>query len=399
MDSSDVDTYVEQSQSILEESPQMDEQNTKVKLVQPFISLLGWDMYSANVELEYPVQVGVGTKKVDYALMVENSPRVFIEAKGCDTTITDSEVDQLRSYMRQELEVKWGILTNGEEFEIFRKSTSDGTDGELSLGRFSLADLQKNPEILEIISKEAIMSGESDDWVRRIEETRAAIDHLQDHKGRVANEVADVVTDEVGEVSTLQLETESKEFVDTLIRSLEAEADLIAQQGGSGGGGGGGGDGTGGGDGWEPEVGANAVAGKISRAELDGPTDASVVVVPSQESGLAFLKENNAWGFVRMGQTPDYAAVYVTRTAREVRYVAEVKEIVGSEEAGLAKPLDEYTGDEAEFDTDKKVVVFKPGTLYELEDPIPFGEEYPQSHRYTELGKLKEATVTDDLFN
>jgi hypothetical protein len=124
-----------------------------------------------------------------------------------------------------------------------------------------------------------------------------------------------------------------------------------------------------------------------------------VVVFPSQESGLSFLKENNAWGFVWMGQTPDYAAVYVTRTAREVRYVAKVKEIIGSEEAELAKPLDEYTGEEATFDMDKKVVVFKPRTLYELADPIPFGEEYPQSHRYTTLEKLKEASVTDDLFD
>jgi predicted type IV restriction endonuclease len=396
MDSSDVADYVEQSKSILEESPQMNEENTKAKLIQPFISLLGWDMFSTNVELEYPVQVGVGTKKVDYALMVENSPKVFIEAKGRDTAMTDSEVNQLRSYMRQELDVKWGIITNGEEFEIFRKGTSAGTDGEISLGRFSLTDLRENPGVLEIISKEAITSGESDDWIQRIEETRAAIDHLQEHKGRVASEVADVVTDEVGEVSTLQLETESKEFVDTLIRSLEAQADLVAKHGG--GGEGGTGSGTGGSE-WKPQVGADAVAGKISRAELEGPSDASVVVFPSQESGLSFLKENNAWGFVRMGQTPDYAAVYVTRTAREVRYVAEVKEIIGSEEAELAKPLGEYTGEEATFDTDKKVVVFEPGTLYGLADPIPFGEEYPQSHRYTTLGKLKEATVTDDLFD
>jgi hypothetical protein len=233
MDSLDMADYVEQSKSILEESPQMNEENTKAKLIQPFISLLGWDMFSTNVKLEYPVQVGVGTKKVDYALMVENSPKVFIEAKGRDTAITNSEVNQLRSYMRQELDVKWGIITNGEEFEIFRKGTSARTDGEISLGHFSLTDLRENPGVLEIISKEAITSGESDDCVQRIEETRAVIDHLQEHKGRVASEVADVVTDEVGEVSTLQLETESKEFVDTLIRSLEAQADLVAKHGGA----------------------------------------------------------------------------------------------------------------------------------------------------------------------
>lgn len=395
MDASAVNKYVEQSKSILEEAPQMGEENTKARLIRPFIDLLGWNTVSTNVEREYPVKSGVSTKQVDYALLVDGTPKIFLEAKGCDTTISNDGVDQLHSYMRQELAVEWGILTNGEEFEIFRKPTSNRRDGEISLGRYSLAELEENPEVLEIISREAIESGDAERIVQQIEEARTAIENLRELKEEIADKVGGVVTNHVGEVSTLQLETESKEFVDTLIRSLEAEADLIAKHGGGGGGLEGG---TSGSDGWKPKIGANAVAGKISRGELDGPADASVVVFPSQESGLTFLKENNAWGFVRMGQTPDYAAVYVTRTAREVRYVANVKEIVGSKEAELAKALDEYRGDEAKFDTDKKVVVFEPETLYELEDPIPFGEEYPQSHRYTELGKLKEATVTDDLF-
>lgn len=395
MDTSAVSEYVEQSQSILEEAPQMGEENTKARLIRPFIDLLGWNTVSTNVEREYPVQSGVRTKKVDYSLLVDGTPKIFIEAKGCDTTISDGGVNQLQSYMRQELAVEWGVLTNGEEFEIFRKPTSNHRDGEISLGRYSLAELEENPEVLEILSREAIESGDSERIVQQIEEARTAIENLREEKENIADELSGVVTNHVGEVSTLQLETESKEFVDTLIRSLEAEADLIAKRGGGGGGTGGG---TGGSREWTPEVGANAVAGTISRAELDGPSDASVVVFPSRESGLAFLKENNAWGFVRMGQTPDYAAVYVTRTAREVRYVAEVKEVVEAEDAELAKSLEEYRGEEAEFNTDKKVVVFEPGTLYELESPIPFGEKYPQSHRYTELGKLKGATVTDDLF-
>lgn len=395
MDDSDVAEYVEQSQSVIEESPQMDEENTKAKLIHPFVGLLGWDLISADVELEYPIQMGVGTKKVDYALMVENSPKVLIEAKGCDTSISDSEVGQLQSYMRQELAVEWGVVTNGAEFEIFRKGTNAATEGELSLGRFSLSDLEANPEVLEIISKESIASGDSDRIVEQIEETRRAVNQLRECKERIASEVAGVVTGEVGEVSTLQLETESKEFVDRLIRSLEAQAEIVGEQeaGGEVGGSGGAR-----GEEWVPEVGANAIAGTISRSELNGSPDASVVVFPTQESGLTFLRENNAWGFVRMGQTPDYAAMYVTRTDREVRYVAEVREVVAAEEASLAKSLEEYSGEEAEFGVGKNVVVFEPGTLYELEDPIPFGSEYPQSHRYTELGKLQAAKSTDELF-
>jgi hypothetical protein len=99
-----------------------------------------------------------------------------------------------------------------------------------------------------------------------------------------------------------------------------------------------------------------------------------------------------------MGRTPSYVAMYVTRTEREIKYFATVKGIVSPEEAVLADPIEEYTGDRARFEENKKVVVFEPRTLYELEDPIPFSEKYPQGHRYTTLDAFRNAQSTDDLF-
>ncbi len=80
-----------------------------------------------------------------------------------------------------------------------------------------------------------------------------------------------------------------------------------------------------------------------------------------------------------------------------MRSVTAVEEVVPAAEAELAKSRDEYTVEKATLGA-QKTVVFESGTLYELADPIPFGEEYPQAHRYTELGKLREASVTDELF-
>jgi len=78
-----------------------------------------------------------------------------------------------------------------------------------------------------------------------------------------------------------------------------------------------------------------------------------------------------------------------------VRSVAAVEQVVPAEQA---TSRDEYTGEKATFGEHKTVVVFESGTLYELADPIPFGEEYPQSHRCTKLGKFRDASVTDELF-
>ena len=52
---------------------------------------------------------------------------------------------------------------------------------------------------------------------------------------------------------------------------------------------------------------------------------------------------------------------------------------------------------QAEFDENKQVVVFEPGSLYELSDPIDYESRVPYSLRYTELGRFKRANTTDDL--
>jgi len=152
------------------------------------------------------------------------------------------------------------------------------------------------------------------------------------------------------------------------------------------------------GDGWDgPQIGADAVQGTISREELEGPDEATVAVFPSQTSGVEFLKENNAWGFVRINQEPEYVAMYISDDVQEVRYVARVREIVSATEAQLARTLESYIGDQAEFDEGKKVVLFEPGSLYELADPIEYESRVPYSLRYTELGRFKQAETTDDI--
>lgn len=87
----------------------------------------------------------------------------------------------------------------------------------------------------------------------------------------------------------------------------------------------------------------------------------------------------------------------VTGDVRQVKYFATVDEILPPKDAELKRdPLD-YKEMDAIVE-DKKVIIFVPGSLYELEDPIPFETEYQQSLRYTTLRKIREASTTDDFF-
>lgn len=234
MDESDVAAYVERSVSLIESSPQMDEQNTKAKLIRPLIELLGWDVYSSEVELEYSMQIGRGNTRADYALILEGTPVVFTEAKGCDSTLTDSDRKQLASYMRQ-TGVDWGLLTNGATFEILKRRTDSNRPEEILLGSFSLTELTENRELLELLSKELVESGEANSIAERMETTRNAVRTLRSEKEHISERVTHVITDEIGDIPAQEIQAVSKEYIDELADTLESASDVQGERRNGGG--------------------------------------------------------------------------------------------------------------------------------------------------------------------
>jgi hypothetical protein len=397
MDRDEIDAYVQRCRQLIESSPQMDEENTKVKLVQPFLELLGWNLYSTEVALEYTIPMASGSTHVDYALLVGESPVVFVEAKPVRSSLTDTEVQQLRSYMRQELDVDWGILTNGKSFEVLTKNHHQNGGEEVSVVQFDLDDLAENPEVLELLTKESIRSGKSDEIAEQVAETNRAIRYLQENEDSVTESVTEAVESEVGDL-TVDLEEQSREFVQNLVSVLREQRQFVSEdrpgeetveesgeeedksEDSSG----------------EIEPLEDQVAGTIARQDIDGDSDAQVAVFPTKESGLPFLKENEAWGFVRVGSDFDYVAMYVTGDVREVKYFAKVRDVVEPDEAELIREPSDYK-DGAKISEGKKVIEFVPGSLREIENPVPYESKYPQGLRYTTLGDLRDARTTDDM--
>jgi hypothetical protein len=234
MDEETVSDYVERSLSLVESSPQMDEQNTRSRLIDPFIKdVLGWDFYSTEIEMEYSVQMGSSKKKVDYALFADGSPALFVEAKGCDTTITDAHADQLRSYMRQEW-VDWGLLTNGRLFVVFRlQKDGDHPDVE-RLGEADLPDLTSKDWMLAALSKESIQSGDSTEIYQRVARRRNAVETLAERKDELAESIRQTVVTQVGEIASQPAESLSKTFIDDLIGEMERGNHNTATEQGTG---------------------------------------------------------------------------------------------------------------------------------------------------------------------
>lgn len=392
MDREAVREYVERAQSVIDTSPQMDEANTKAAILRNFLELLGWEI-PTNTQLEYSVKAFGQTYKVDYALVLDGVPVAFLEAKGVDTSLTVDHDEQLSSYMTNE-NVTYGILTNGTQYRFFQRRVDASNVDVQKVADVKLEALRSRVSILKAYEADTIQSGESGTILRRINELRETRRTLQTDKDELAGELSNVLADRVSESITSLAERQSKELIDRLVADIDAEIDT----------------GDNSLDEKEHDISHNSnrdptadhLVERVKRTEIDGDNDAKVAVFPTKRSGVAFLRENNAWGFVNIGQHPEFVAMYLSEDARQIKYVARVEDIVPAPDADLARPPEEYfesgsADAQAGFDPDQMVVVFEDNSLYELEDPVPFETKYPQSLRYTTLGALRTAETTDDM--
>jgi predicted type IV restriction endonuclease len=86
-----------------------DEADTQAVIIDKFLSILGWDIFNAaEVNKEYKVKHGV----VDYAVLLKNNQKIFIEAKQVNEPLIDHK-DQIRDYSIDEKNVIMSVLTNG----------------------------------------------------------------------------------------------------------------------------------------------------------------------------------------------------------------------------------------------------------------------------------------------
>jgi len=137
----------------------------------------------------------------------------------------------------------------------------------------------------------------------------------------------------------------------------------------------------------------------ITRDKLAMKPPGDVVFFPSRIEGVEFLKKYNAWGFVTIGRRQiQYFALYVGRPESSVLYFGEIESITQPlrSKEDLVKIQVQET---AMFETGKRVIHLKLGTLTRFKDPIPLKNRRsaPRGLRYTTLEKLIQAECVSDL--
>ncbi len=97
--------------------------------------LVGEHLYPKSlIKIEFTIKVGSSKKRVDIALfpedctnLVQENINIIIECKKDSVKPTDKKegVEQLKSYMSSCANCEWGMWTNGQEKEVFRKVTDE----------------------------------------------------------------------------------------------------------------------------------------------------------------------------------------------------------------------------------------------------------------------------------
>lgn len=207
MTPTDLQAYVERSRTVVEESPDLSLRNTQLRLVQPLLSVLGWDPLT-EVEAEVPVDEET---TVDYALSTDAGVQVVVETVACGEDLTADHGTRLERAMAA-AGVDWGVLSNGRTFVFV---TREG--GDLEHRRCSLPDLPDNGQVLELFTREAAAARATPDAAER--RAAAAADLAADREA-AATAVHEALADHVDADVDDDLATAADAFVAATVAAL-----------------------------------------------------------------------------------------------------------------------------------------------------------------------------------
>lgn len=214
---------LEEIDRLLDESPEMDEANTKAKIVQPLLEALGWTIASDAI-LEYGFQMGTTVHRVDFALTLDGNPVLFVEVKRARVDISDNHFEQISTYMKTK-NVDWGLLTNVREFVICRRRVNDADHVEVDiLVEATREELLENVTVLSGLSKEAIREGQAEEIATKVYRLREAYEAIETNQEPLVDHLTTTIQEEIGQGVEGFAEPVAREAVDELAMRLRKNA-------------------------------------------------------------------------------------------------------------------------------------------------------------------------------
>ncbi len=158
----------------------INETASKTILISPMLKALGWDYEDLEqVYMEYPLQAA--NTRVDYALMHQDTPRLFVEAKALGTDLDDLKwASQILGYASV-AGVEWVVLTDGNEYRIHNAHASVPVEEKLFHTIRAADDDAHAAEILELLARDGLRDNRLEgNWRARFadRQVKAALEGL-----------------------------------------------------------------------------------------------------------------------------------------------------------------------------------------------------------------------------
>jgi hypothetical protein len=207
MTGTDLRAYVERARSAIVESDDLSLRNTELRLVQPFLDALGWDVRRPEVEADVAVPSDRGP--VEYALRVDGRPAVFVDVRPCEAPLREADIDRLDAAL-DAAGVDWGILTNGRSFVFLAR---DGEETERLQCR--LDELPDYEDAVSMYTKAA-----ADSRPGPAADRRAAAERIAERRSAVAEAITETLVAAADGAAVADIADIADEFVDDLIVTL-----------------------------------------------------------------------------------------------------------------------------------------------------------------------------------
>lgn len=317
---------------------------------------------------------------VDYSLHLSGKAVAFVEAKPFSDDLGEKHNKQAISYGKQE-DIRWVIISNGRFLKIFDVSKGNH-EKDCLLSEIDLRNLPNKLDDLMLISRKSIIDGKIEKASEDIFSLKIMINKLKSEKDDIRSEIEAVIFNYIG-----QIEKDLGPIIDIFIQqiwnSLEKQSSISLA----------------------PDfhlIDDTLSENTITRSGLKYNNEDEVIICPSKQDGIDFLKKYNAWGFVTLSdyhsKTAKYLAVYISDPVSSVKYFGEILSV-----SGRLKLKDEVSwineNDLKEFNVGKRLIILKPGSFRLLNDPIPVGLKRKglQGKIYSSIGKFVKANNLDEL--
>ena len=154
------------------------EETTKIALITPFLSELGYDPSDPSiVRAEYTADVGTKQgEKVDFAILDNGKPVIFIECKSVQNDLNDAHISQLYRYFSI-TDVQLGILTNGVDYRFYTTGDDNRMDDnpflEINLLNLSKKDIKEHFDIyftdpIFKVSNESVFDADKGSYIKLV---------------------------------------------------------------------------------------------------------------------------------------------------------------------------------------------------------------------------------------